>query len=343
MEERGRQDRERSPQVVVVTGASAGVGRAVARRFAKDGAHIALLARGRDGLEAARHEVEAAGGRALAIPTDVANWEEVDAAAVAAEKQFGAIDIWINNAMASVFSPVKLMEPDEYRRVTEVTYLGSVHGVLAALRRMLPRNRGSIVQVGSALAYRGIPLQSAYCGAKHAIQGFMDSLRAELIHDKCAVHLTSVHLPAVNTPQFGWVKSRLPNKAQPVPPIYQPEVAADAIHWAAYHDRRELWVGVPTVKAIIGNRLAAGLLDGYLGRTGYASQQTDEPEDPNRPHNLWSPVPGDHGAHGRFGDRARDFSPQTWAAKHRTATWGLAAAGLAAVAVALRTVLTNDH
>ncbi len=287
--------------------------------------------------------MHAAGGRALAIPTDVANWEEVDAAAVAAEKQFGAIDIWINNAMASVFSPVKLMEPDEYRRVTEVTYLGSVHGVLAALRRMLPRNRGSIVQVGSALAYRGIPLQSAYCGAKHAIQGFMDSLRAELIHDKCAVHLTSVHLPAVNTPQFGWVKSRLPNKAQPVPPIYQPEVAADAIHWAAYHDRRELWVGVPTVKAIIGNRLAAGLLDGYLGRTGYASQQTDEPEDPNRPHNLWSPVPGDHGAHGRFGDRARDFSPQTWAAKHRTATWGLAAAGLAAVAVALRTVLTNDH
>ncbi len=315
------------PEVVVVTGASAGVGRAVVRRFASEGARIVLLARGQDGLDAARREVEDAGGLAIAIPTDVANWEEVEAAAVRTEAEFGPIDIWINNAMASVFSPVREMKPDEYRRVTEVTYLGVVHGTLAALHRMLPRNRGSIVQVGSALAYRGIPLQSAYCAAKHAIQGFMDSLRAELIHDGSAVQVTSVHLAAMNTPQFGWVKSRLPNKAQPVPPIFQPEVAAEAIHWAAHNDRRELWVGTPTVTAILGNRLAGGLADWYLGRTGFASQQTDEPEDPNRPHNLWTPIPGDHGAHGVFTERAQAHSTQLWLATHRRAV--LAVAGLA--------------
>ena len=326
--------RHPSNEVVVITGASAGVGRAVVRRFARDGACIALLARGRDGLEAARREVESAGGRALVLPTDVANWDQVDAAADATESEFGPIDVWINNAMTSVFSPIKRMKPEEYRRVTEVTYLGSVHGTLAALHRMLPRNRGSIVQVGSALAYRGIPLQSAYCGAKHAIQGFMDSLRTELVHEKSAIRLTSVHLPAMNTPQFGWVKSRLPNKAQPVPPIYQPEVGAEAIHWAAHHDRREVWVGMPTVQAILGNRVAGGFLDRYLGRTGFASQQTDEPEDPDRPDNLWSPVPGDHGAHGSFGDRAREISPQMWAATHRGISWSVAAAMLAALTVA---------
>jgi NAD(P)-dependent dehydrogenase (short-subunit alcohol dehydrogenase family) len=323
------------PDVVVVTGASAGVGRAVVRRFAAAGASIALLARGHDGLEAARREVEAAGARALVIPTDVAMADQVEAAAARAESELGPIDIWINNAMASVFSPVKEMQPDEYRRVMEVTYLGSVHGTLAALRRMLPRDRGKIVQVGSALAYRGIPLQSAYCAAKHAVQGFMDSLRTELLHDGSRVRLTSVHLPAVNTPQFGWVKSRLPNKAQPVPPIFQPEVAADAIYWAAYHERRELWVGLPTVQAIVGDRMAPAVLDRILARTGYESQQTDEPENPDRPHNLWAPVPGDHGAHGAFDARASDSSPQLWAAKNRgsLALGGLLAVG-AAIAIA---------
>jgi NAD(P)-dependent dehydrogenase (short-subunit alcohol dehydrogenase family) len=323
--------------VVVVTGASAGVGRAVVRRFAVAGASIALLARGHDGLEAARREVEAAGARALVIPTDVAMADQVEAAAARVEAELGPIDIWINNAMASVFSPVKEMEPDEYRRVMEVTYLGSVHGTLAALRRMLPRDRGKIVQVGSALAYRGIPLQSAYCAAKHAVQGFMDSLRTELLHDGSRVQLTSVHLPAVNTPQFGWVKSRLPNKAQPVPPIFQPEVAADAIYWAAYHDRRELWVGRPTVLAIVSDRVAPGMLDRFLAHTGYESQQTGEPENPDRPHNLWAPVPGDHGAHGAFDDRAADSSPQLWAAKNRgqLALGGLLVFGAAVAITAL--------
>jgi NAD(P)-dependent dehydrogenase (short-subunit alcohol dehydrogenase family) len=222
----------------VVTGASAGVGRAVARRFARDGARIALLARGTDGLDAARREIEEAGATALVCPVDVASAAHVEEAAERIERELGPIDIWINNAMTSVFSPVREMQADEYRRVTEVTYLGVVHGTLAALRRMLPRDRGTIVQVGSALAYRGIPLQSAYCASKHAIEGFMDSLRCELIHDRSRVHVTMVHLPAMNTPQFRWVKSRLPHKAQPVPPIYQPEVAADAIHWAAHHRRR---------------------------------------------------------------------------------------------------------
>lgn len=329
------------PEVVVVTGASAGVGRAVVRRFAQDRARIALLARGRDRLEAARAEVEEAGGRALVLPVDVADWDQVDAAAASVESEFGPIDIWINNAMTSVFSPISEMKAEEYRRVTEVTYLGSVHGTLAALHRMRPRDRGSIVQVGSALAYRGIPLQSAYCGAKHAIQGFMDSLRTELIHDGSAVQVTSVHLPAMNTPQFGWVKSRLPNKAQPVPPIFQPEVAAEAIHWAAHHHRRELWVGSPTVLAILGNRLAGGFLDAYLGRGGYDSQQTGIPENPDRPHNLWSPVPGDQAAHGDFDDRATESSPQTWAAMHRTASWTLAAGGAAALALGVRSLFAQ--
>jgi NAD(P)-dependent dehydrogenase (short-subunit alcohol dehydrogenase family) len=305
------------PEVVVITGASAGVGRATARAFAARGACIGLLARGRDGLEGARRDVEALGGEALVLPTDVADADRVEAAATAVEQAFGPIDVWVNNAMASVFSPVKQMTPEEYRRVTEVTYLGQVHGTLAALGRMLPRDRGTIVLVGSALAYRGIPLQSAYCGAKHAIEGFFDSLRCELIHDRSRVKVTMVNLPALNTPQFGWVKSRLPRKPQPVPPIYQPEVAADAIVWAAHHDRRSIMVGWPTVEAIVGNKVAPGLLDHYLARTGYDAQQTDAPDDPDRPDNLWEPVPGDHGAHGTFDDRATDHSTELWLTKNR--------------------------
>jgi NADP-dependent 3-hydroxy acid dehydrogenase YdfG len=319
----GRPGRE----VVVITGASAGVGRATVRAFARAGARIGLLARGRDGLEAARREVVAAGGEALVVPTDVADHRQVEAAAEAVERAFGPIDVWINNAMASVFSPVKEMTPDEFKRVTDVTYLGVVYGTLAALRRMLARDRGHIVQVGSALAYRGIPLQAAYCGAKHAIQGFMDSLRTELLHGGSRVRVTMVQLPALNTPQFGWVKSRLPHEAQPVPPIFQPEVAAEAIHWAAHHARREVLVGLPTVVAIVGNKVAPGFADWYLARTGFASQQTAEPADPRRPNNLWQPVPGDHGAHGRFDARAIDHSAQLWASTHR----GRVAAAIAAV------------
>ena len=305
-------------EVVVITGASAGVGRATARNFARHGARIALLARGTDGLEAAQREVQELGGTAIVIPVDVANPEQVEAAAARVEIDLGKIDIWINNAMASVFSPIKEMTPEEFRRVTEVTYLGYVYGTLAALKRMLPRDRGVIVQVGSALAYRGIPLQSAYCAAKHAVQGFCDSLRCELLHDNSGVRLTMVQLPALNTPQFGWVKSRLPRKAQPVPPIFQPEVAAEAIYFAAHNPRREFYVGAPSVAVISINKLAPGLLDYILARTGYDSQQYDGAEDPNRPNNLWQPVPGDHGAHGAFDARARRWSPQLWTSEHRT-------------------------
>jgi NAD(P)-dependent dehydrogenase (short-subunit alcohol dehydrogenase family) len=329
-----------SAPVVVITGASAGVGRALARAYAERGARIGLLARGRDGLDAARREIEALGSQAVVCVTDMADAEQVEAAARTIDGTFGPPDIWINNAMASVFSPVKDMTADEFRRVTEVTYLGVVYGTLAALRRMLPRNHGSIVQVGSALAYRGIPLQSAYCAAKHAVQGFCDSLRTELLHDGSDVTLTMVQLPALNTPQFDWVKSRLPNRAQPVPPIFQPEVAADAIVWAAESGRREVWVEMPTVKAILGDRVAPGLLDRFLARTGYDSQQTSEPDDPARPDNLWAPVAGDHGAHGRFDDRARPSSLQVWASRHRGEL--AAMAGAAAVAVALTSALSRE-
>ncbi|HEV2764676.1 MAG TPA: SDR family oxidoreductase, partial [Pyrinomonadaceae bacterium] len=265
------------PEVVVVTGASAGVGRAVARAFAREGACVGLLARGPDGLEAARREVEELGGRALVLPLDVAEAEAVERAAEAVEREFGPIDVWVNNAMVSVFSPVREMRPEEYKRVTEVTYLGYVYGTLAALKRMLPRDRGVIVQVGSALAYRGIPLQSAYCAAKHAIQGFVDSLRCELIHDGSNVRVTMVQLPAMNTPQFSWVKSRLPNRPQPVPPIYQPEVGAEAVLFAARNDRREMYVGYPTVEAIVGDKVAPAFADKYLAKNAYDAQQTDEP------------------------------------------------------------------
>ena len=321
-------------EVVVITGASAGLGRATVREFARHGASIGLVARGVDGLKAAQREVEAAGGKALALPTDVSDAEAVEEAAAAVEKKLGPIDIWVNNAMLSVFSPVKEMKAEEYKRVTEVTYLGYVYGTLAALKRMLPRNRGTIVQVGSALAYRSIPLQSAYCAAKHAIAGFTDSLRCELIHDESKVKVTMVQMPALNTTQFGWVKSRLKHKAQPVPPIFQPEVGAEGIYWAAHHHPRELFVGGSTVAAIEGNKIAPGILDHYLGRTGYKSQQTNEPEDPNRPNNLWEPVPGDHGAHGTFDSRAHPQSVELWAATKKT--WiGLALLGAGALTYAL--------
>jgi NAD(P)-dependent dehydrogenase (short-subunit alcohol dehydrogenase family) len=321
-------------EIVVITGASAGVGRATAQAFARRKARIGLIARGRDGLEAAKREVESLGGEAIVLPLDVSDAGAIERAASQVEETFGPIDIWVNNAMLSVFSPVMEMEPDDYRRVTEVTYLGYVWGTLAALKRMKPRNRGAIVQVGSALAYRGIPLQSAYCAAKHAVQGFHDSLRCELIHDRSKVRVVMVQMPALNTPQFRWVKSRLPRKAQPVPPIFQPEVAAEAIVWAAHSNRREINVGWPTSKAVIGNNLAPGYGDRYLAKHGFDAQMIDEPEDPNRPNNLWQPVDDakDHGAHGVFDDRAINRSVELELNKRRTWIAGLAAALVASVA-----------
>jgi NAD(P)-dependent dehydrogenase (short-subunit alcohol dehydrogenase family) len=320
--------------VVVITGASSGVGRATARAFGARRARIGLLARGRDGLEAARAEVEEAGGAALVLPTDVADDAAVDAAAAAVEREYGPIDVWVNNAMVSVYSPVAELEADEVRRVTETTYLGTVHGTLAALRRMLPRDRGVIVQVGSALAYRAIPLQAAYCGAKHAIQGFTESLRIELLHDQSAVRVTMVQLPALNTPHFSVVKSRLPRHPQPVPPIYQPELAAQAILFAADEaDRRELWVGGSTVRTLLADKVVPGLLDRYLARTGYQAQQSDARADPARPDNLWEPVPGDRGIHGVFDDQARAESVQFSLARHKNLLLGGA---LAAALVARR-------
>jgi len=315
------------PEVVVITGASAGVGRATARAFGKRRAKVGLIARGKDGLEAAKREIEESGGEALVLPLDVSDENAVEQAAAEVERAFGSIDIWINNAMLSVFSPIAQMTPEDYRRVTDVTYLGYVWGTLAALRRMKPRDRGVIVQVGSALAYRGIPLQSAYCAAKHAVQGFHDSLLSELIHDNSNVRVVMVQMPALNTPQFRWVKSRLPRKAQPVPPIFQPEVAADAIVWAAYSGRREVNVGWPTTQAIVGNNFMPGLGDHYLGKHGYDAQMIDEPEEPGRPDNLWQPLPGDHGAHGVFDDRAKNVSIEMQLNKRR----GWIAAGAVAL------------
>jgi NAD(P)-dependent dehydrogenase (short-subunit alcohol dehydrogenase family) len=303
--------------VVVITGASSGIGRAIARRFAQDGAAIGLIARGRDALEGARRDVEEAGGRALVLPADVADWDAVNSAARAVEEAFGPIDVWVNNAMTTVFAPFKEIEPDEFRRATEVTYLGAVWGTKAALDRMLPRDRGSIVLVGSALAYRGIPLQAPYCGAKHAEKGFFESLRTELRHDKSNVHLSMVQLPGHNTPQFLHCRSKMPKVPQPMPPYYQPEVAADAVHWAAHNRRRELYVGFPTLKTIVGNKVAPWLVERVLAKQAFPGQQSDEPADPDRKDNLMAPVPGDPGAHGPYDQKARTSSIQTQMSKRR--------------------------
>jgi NAD(P)-dependent dehydrogenase (short-subunit alcohol dehydrogenase family) len=287
-------------------------------------------------LKAAADEAERAGVRAVVVPVDVADGEAVASAADAVERELGPIDAWVNCAMVSVFGRFVDIPPADFRRVTEVTYLGYVHGTRTALEKMLPRDRGVIVQVGSALAYRGIPLQSAYCGAKHAIQGFTDSVRTELLDRRSGVRICEVHMPAVNTPQFRWVKSFLPNEAQPVPPIYQPEVAADAVAWIAEHPRRETWVGSSTVATVLANRVAPGLLDRYLGWKGVRSQQTDEPLDRDRPFNLYEPVAGDHGAHGVFDDRAIDSSAQLWISKRKHLLTGAALAIAAALAVRAR-------
>ncbi|MGI8771981.1 MAG: SDR family oxidoreductase [Acidobacteriaceae bacterium] len=306
--------------VVVVTGASAGLGRAIAHAFAKKGARLGLIARNPEALDAARQECEQFGGQAITLPTDVSDADAVEAAAARVEHELGPIDIWVNDAMVSVFSPVKEMEPSDYRRVTEVLYLGFVHGTLAALKRMLPRNRGTIIQIGSALAYRSIPLQSAYCACKHAINGFTDSLRCELHHDDSNVKITTIQMPAMNTIQFDWVKNRMPHMTQPVPPIFEPEVSAAVVVAAGYarNPRREYWVGSPTVAAIIGQKFIPGILDWYLGKTGYKSQQIqDQPQDPNAPNNLYNYVPGVHSTRGKFSDRSARTSAEVFVSLHR--------------------------
>jgi NAD(P)-dependent dehydrogenase (short-subunit alcohol dehydrogenase family) len=306
------------PRSVVVTGASGGLGRAIALEFARHGDQVALLARDAERLQAAADEVKRAGGRALPLVADVATWSDVEGAARDAQRELGPIDVWVNNAMSSVFAPFKDVTVDEFTRATSVTYLGFVHGTKAALDTMLPRDRGVIVQVGSALAYRGIPLQSAYCGAKHAVVGFTESLRTELLHDDSGVRVTMVHMPAMNTPQFDWVRSRLTKRPQPVPPIYQPEVGARVVRFAADHPRRRAYyVGLPTTLTVTANKFLPQLLDRYLARNGYDAQQTDEAEDPGRPDNLFVPVPGPYGAHGRFDDRAHGRSPWSWLTRLR--------------------------
>ena len=326
----------RSNKVVVITGASAGVGRAAAREFARSGADVALLARNGDALDNARAEVESYGRRALSIPVDVSDADALERAAFVIESELGPIDVWVNNAMVTVFSPVALLQPDEVRRVTEVTYLGTVNGTMSALRRMLPRDKGTIVQVGSALAYRSIPLQAPYCGAKSAIRGFTDSLRTELLHFGSRVRVTMVQMPALNTPQFDWCRARVPRKPQPVPPIFEPEVAARAIVWASRHRRREVFVGGSTVAAIWGNRLAAPLLDRYLARSAYRAQLSPEPIEPDRRDTLWRTVPGDHGAYGRFRDRASNTSRELWLTTHRGLLLTACAAGVGLALTAAR-------
>jgi NAD(P)-dependent dehydrogenase (short-subunit alcohol dehydrogenase family) len=327
-------------EVVVVTGAGKGIGRAIVRRFARERAAIGLIGRGRDALESARREVEEAGGQALVVPCDVADAEAVDAAAGAVEDALGPIDIWVNDAMTTVFAYFKDITPEEFERATRVTYLGTVWGTRAALDRMVERDRGTVVQVGSAMAYRGIPLQAPYCGAKHAIKGMQESLRTELRHNGSNVHLTMVQLPGLNTPQFDHCRSKMPNHPMPVPPIYQPEVAADAVHWAAHHRRREVYVGVSAVYTILGNKVAPGLAERYLARTAVKSQQMpDEGPTPlNQQGNLFEPDPGDPAAHGRFDGEAHSRSAQLFATKHRRA---LGAAAAATAALGLGTILAR--
>lgn len=320
------------PKVVVITGASAGAGRATAKRFAKDKHKIALLARGKKGLEAAKAEVESLGGTAITIQCDVADYEEVDLAASEVEEKLGPIDIWINNAIATVFAPFTEIEPKDYKRVTEVTYLGQVYGTLAALKRMKARDKGTIVHVGSALAYRGIPLQTAYCGSKHAIQGFTESLRSELLHEGSSIHIAMVQMPALNTPQFNWCKTTFKKKPQPVPPIYQPEVAADAIYFAAFNKKREMYVGMSTAVIVNGNKFFPGYGDKYLAKNGFNSQLTDQAIDEDRPNNLYEPVEGDFGTHGDFDDISKGGSWQLKVDKNKNLI-SAAAAGFAAVTV----------
>jgi NADP-dependent 3-hydroxy acid dehydrogenase YdfG len=321
------------PQVVVVTGSSGGVGRAIAHAFAKRGAHIGLLARGAEALDEVVEEVASLGGQAIALPTDVSDHAQIEAAAKAVEERFGEIDVWVNDAMATVFAQFIHLEPEEFKRATEVTYLGTVYGTMVALSRMKPRDHGTIIQVGSALSYRAIPLQAAYCGAKFAIRGFTNSLRVELMHDKSHVHLTMVQLPGVNTTQFNWCRSKMPDHPQPVPPIYQPEIPAEAVYWAAQHHRREVWVGASAVLAILGDKIAPSIADRYLAMTGFKGQQMkDKPVSPDRPDNLFTPLPQMAATHGIFDDKAKTRSPQLWLATHRPVVLG-ALAGLTAAAL----------
>jgi len=308
---------EKHPEVVVITGAGAGLARATVREFARRGAHLGLISRSEERLQAVKGEVEALGGRAVTVSADVADAQQVEQAAERIEQALGPIDIWINAAMVTVFSPFHEMSADDFRRVTEVTYLGQVHGTMAALKRMRPRDHGTIVQVGSALAYRPIPLQTAYCGAKHAIKGFTEGLRCELMHEGSNVHITIVEMPGLNTPQFDWCKSHLPKRAQPVAPVYQPEVGARAIYWAAHHRRRQLYVGISSLLTIWGNKVAPGLMDRYMARNAVGGQQTSEDEIPNRADNLWHPVEGDPGARGRFTHHAHNNSLQLQMTTHR--------------------------
>lgn len=327
-------------KVVAITGASAGVGRATAVAFASRGAKLGLIARGKEGLESTQREIEGAGGTAIVCAADVADAKTLDEAAGRIEQELGPIDIWVNNAMTTVFAPLADIEPDEFKRVTEVTYLGGVYGTMTALKRMRTRNRGTIVQVSSALAHRSIPLQSAYCGAKHALAGFLDAVRCELIHEKSRIHITAVQMPALNTPQFEWGRNKLPRRPQPVPPIFQPEVAARAILFAASHHRRDVPVGMPTWMALWGQRLIPGLMDWYLGRTAWGGQQTDEEDMHERADNLFSPVAGKHGTHGSFDAKAHSQSPALWVEEHRPQILG---AGLAVVALGALACRCNHH